>query len=403
MVSPAPRLLPPPPLLPPLLLLSMATHAAAAAQSPYLPPPWPANWALNESTYVFSDTADGDARFGLTAFGWAFNKTTVSPHDHHEAAKITAEALRVKAANPSARVLMYLNLELGLGWYDTEAAAQSADPSLFLRYTNGSVIHSDAGPTMIQTFWDYREANVTAYWLEHILAPIVASGSPVDGVLFDDCSGFPNEHASVATAAGIGPAEVAVIKAATFRALVNFTHFLASHGKYSAVYEGMDPTDTNLSRFIYVGTPSNSSASQCVSSMQVRSFWIRVQWTISPAETRDCLGSCVECCQLFKLPTLYLPATIIFDLIQYLSASCVGLTSTFNFCRWVPAGPAQAECERQTVHHDSHRLPLHLARGEYGPTIQREARCLPDWAKPTRLLRPLRSVRWHGRAEHELP
>ena len=156
---------------------------------------------------------------------------------------------------------------LSQGWYDHEATAQTADPSLFLRFPNGTLINCDVGTTMRQTFWDYREPNVTAYWVGHILAPIVASAA-VDGVLFDDCSGFPNEHASVATAAGISPAEVANIKAATFRAAVNFTHYLASHGKYSAIYEGMDPKDEQLSRFIFLGTPSNSSKAACVASMQ---------------------------------------------------------------------------------------------------------------------------------------
>jgi hypothetical protein len=251
----------------PLALPLLFAVASATTGSPYLPPAWPANWAIKDSTYVFTDTATGDARFGLAAFGWAFNKTTVHPFSHHEAAKITSEAARVKARNPGARVLMYLNLELGLGWYDDEAQAQQSDPSLFLRYPNGTMISSSPGPTMIQTFWDFREPNVTTYWLQHILAPVVASAA-VDGVLFDDCTGFPNEHASVAKAAGIGPVEIARIRAATFMALTTFTHYLASHGKYSAVYEGMDPTDVQLSRFIYVGTPSNSSAPKCVASMQ---------------------------------------------------------------------------------------------------------------------------------------
>lgn len=265
------------------LVTSAQVHVAAGvlpvdASSPYLPPPWEPNWLLKDSTYVFSDTAEGDARFGLTAFGWAFNKTTTSPYNHHEAAKITMEAARVKARNPSARVLMYLNLELGLGWYDSEAAAQKADPSLFLRYPNGTMISDSPGPTMVQTFWDFRQPNVTQYWTEHILRPLIVDSDTVDGVLFDDCAGFPNEHVDIAKAAGIGPMEIAQIKAATLTALINFTHYLASNGKYSAIYEQScggtapgSPRDAMLSRFVYVGTPSNSSTSQCVSSMLVSS------------------------------------------------------------------------------------------------------------------------------------
>ena len=107
-------------MLPHLLLALAAAGAAAGAgagaapSTPFLPPSWPANWAIKDSTYVFTDTAQGDARFGLTAFGWAFNKTTALPFSHGEATKIIAEAKRVKTRNPSARVLMYLNLELGL-------------------------------------------------------------------------------------------------------------------------------------------------------------------------------------------------------------------------------------------------------------------------------------------------
>ena len=43
------------------------------------------------------------------------------------------------------------------------------------------------------------------------------------------------------------------------------SHFLAANGKYAAVYEGMDPTDAVLSRFIYTSPPPNSSAAACAS------------------------------------------------------------------------------------------------------------------------------------------
>lgn len=194
----------------------------------------------------------------------------------------------------------YLNLELGLGWYDSEAAAQKADPSLFLRYRNGTVISDSPGPTMIQTFWDFREPNVTTYWLERILRPLIVESQTVDGVLFDDCAGFPNEHADIAKAAGIGPAQVAAIKAATLTALINFTHYIASHGKYSAIYETScggtppgDPRDEMLSRFFYVGTPSNSSASECVSSMEVRpACAVRNGWLRRASRGSDWLYNC---------------------------------------------------------------------------------------------------------------
>ena len=77
-------------LLPHLLMALALALAAAAPSTPFLPPSWPANWGVKDSTYVCTDRAQGDARFGLTAFGWAFNKTTALPFSHGEATKIIA-------------------------------------------------------------------------------------------------------------------------------------------------------------------------------------------------------------------------------------------------------------------------------------------------------------------------
>ena len=194
-----------------------------------------AAWDIAESTYVFTDTAQGDARSASPRLAGRSTRR-LSPREPPRGCQDHGGGGPRQGSNPRARVLG-LNLELGLGWYDSEAEAQAASPSLFIRDANGTVINCSAGPTMIQTFWDFREPNVTAYWLQHILAPIAASPT-VDGVLFDDYD--YNEHADVAKAAGIGPAEIAGIRAATFQALTTFTHFLAKRA-IPAVYEGWTP------------------------------------------------------------------------------------------------------------------------------------------------------------------
>ena len=134
----------------------------------------------------------------------------------------------------------------------------ASQKALFLQWPNGTVMHCDAFDvgTKIQTFWDYRNPAVSEFWIEKLLNPVIASNQ-VDGVLFDDVSGLPNEHDDVRKR--FNPQEINEIKAATFSAIARFTHLLASHGKYSLVYEGMDPTDQELSRFVFIQAPMNTS------------------------------------------------------------------------------------------------------------------------------------------------
>lgn len=102
---------------------------------PYLPPSWDANSGLAEAARIFTDTAQYDARFGLAA---AFNTTSAAPASHHEAAKIAAQAARVKARNPRARGLMYLNLELalaGAGTMQRQPHSSFALPAVYGRHS----------------------------------------------------------------------------------------------------------------------------------------------------------------------------------------------------------------------------------------------------------------------------
>ena len=266
----------------PFLLVAASLATLLRTSTAVVPPAWTPTYALNESLFVFHDVDSGAAEstFGLVVYGWAFEKAS-APADAGELQKIDAQAARVKATNPRARIMTYLNLELGLGWYDQERRAQEEHPGLFLAWKgNGSMIHSDAGPTMVQTWWDYRQSATLDYWHSEMLRSVIQSKS-LDGVLFDDVSGFPNEHKDVASA--FTPAETAHIKNKTLKAAANFTQALAGAGKYSCIYEGMDPTDNELARFTFLTVPpkpthpdpatggslsSPANASACVAAMR---------------------------------------------------------------------------------------------------------------------------------------
>ena len=65
------------------------------------------------------------------------------------------------------------------------------------------------------------------------------------------------------------------IQGATFSALINLTYFLQLHGKYSAVYEGLelDPDFSLLAAFRFISTPSATSKDECVSTLNKAIKW----------------------------------------------------------------------------------------------------------------------------------
>jgi hypothetical protein len=237
-----------------LLALAAAAAATTAAAvppllAPILTPAWPGTFNTSESTFAFIDSADrtgtatpfGDERFGAVVYGWAFDKGA-APADHGELAKITEQCAANKKLNPRQRCFTYLNLELALGWYTSERAVQdntTLSHELLIKASNGTVLYDSPGPTMLQAFWDYRSPAVIEYWKNVILAQVVASPH-LDGVLYDDVTGFPNEHPVMAKAfcepgaynitTQSCPAVLAV-RAATHAAISTLTHHLAGEKK----------------------------------------------------------------------------------------------------------------------------------------------------------------------------
>ena len=123
---------------------------------PPLAPPFPPTWRLNESTIIHTSNLSGwtdtvaAAKYGVVSFDWNNAKAIWLKPNRSESTceeTLVEQARRVKAARPSARVLVYRNAMFALQWLKSERAVMY-DPQyagFFLHDRSGKIINGPAG------------------------------------------------------------------------------------------------------------------------------------------------------------------------------------------------------------------------------------------------------------------
>ncbi len=171
----------------------------AVPEYPPLAPPFPPTWKLNESTIIHTSNLSGwtntaaAAKYGVISFDWNNAKAIWLKANHNESTceeTLLEQARRVKAARPSARVLVYRNCMYALQWLESERAVMY-DPAyagFFLQDKNGQIINHKA-PDGDQFLWNYTNASAVAYKRDVVIGGPRGVGAPnglISGIFLDD-------------------------------------------------------------------------------------------------------------------------------------------------------------------------------------------------------------------------
>jgi hypothetical protein len=166
---------------------------------PPLAPPFPNTWKLNGSTIIHTSNLSGwtdtamAAKYGVVSFDWNNAKAIWLKSNRREStceATLIEQARRVKAARPSARVLVYRNCMYALEWLESERAVMY-DPhyaGFFLHGKDGKIINHEAHEGD-QFLWNYTNASAAAYKMDVVIGGPRGVGAPdglIDGIFLDD-------------------------------------------------------------------------------------------------------------------------------------------------------------------------------------------------------------------------
>ena len=203
---------------------------------PCPPPAWHPQWSLTKSTVMQPwcagpDVPDITHPWGLVSLAWDCARVG-------EEAATVARCARLKAAGLVDRCFMYHNMELALGWIESQAAAMY-DPSssgYFLSWPNGTTYNEMEGGARgngsfgDQYFIDFRNASAAAWYVESVVGSV--SETAVDGSFSDDVTGVPAEHPEVGKNCNLTGAELADLQFATQATNSALIYALVAAGKY---------------------------------------------------------------------------------------------------------------------------------------------------------------------------
>eukprot|EP01050_Picozoa_sp_SAG11_P004927 SAG11_NODE_328_length_10690_cov_25.464357_4_plen_928_part_00 len=257
----------PPPLPPPL---------PPPRPTPLLRPSWAPTYSMSRSTYTgyldlnYSGLANSTvlaaaSRYGLVTVSWnqdiCHNARVSSPRSAcafaHADGSLRAQAARIRALNPTTRVLLYRNCALGMSTYG-EQCRKMYDPA-FARWwlrshdsKTGPFLNSGIDPTkgdgdngqrgsicpgppaqrkQDQYLLDYRNASARQFLVDD-LKGLVAGGA--DGIWLDDTHAF-NEHKD--EEAGYSAAAIAAIGSGLKSAAEQAMRELVAAGKWVYHFE----------------------------------------------------------------------------------------------------------------------------------------------------------------------
>jgi hypothetical protein len=138
---------------------------------------------------------------------------------------------RLKAAGMTQRCCIYHNMELALGWLESQAKVMD-DPTkadYFLRYPNGT-IYAENIVFGRQWFWDHRNEAASDYFVSSMVESL--QGADVDCTFTDDTRGLPAEHPAVVGKIGMTPQELSELQRATALSYDKLLVALVAAGKY---------------------------------------------------------------------------------------------------------------------------------------------------------------------------
>lgn len=212
--------------------------APAPAPGPRPPPRpnpgqiWPANWNLTESHGMSYIEPSRAVRFAanqsfiklerpqaLVGLDWTvsvgewFTKQGGAKHAKCEAVS-RENCRRIKAAGMAQRCCIYHNMELALGWLESQATAMDdpAKADYFLQYPNGTVYAEDIVFGR-QWFWDHRNEAASNYFVSSVVESL--QGAEADCTFTDDTGGLPAEHPAVVGKIKMTPQELEELQRAT--------------------------------------------------------------------------------------------------------------------------------------------------------------------------------------------
>lgn len=174
---------------------------------PFAPPPWTPNWNLTESTTI---QPSGDTYFmpnhtwGLVSLDWSVARSVwfANGRNHTDCEAVSTEGCRrLKAAGKATRCFIYHNMELALGWEESQRRVMydPATADFFLQYTDGKghkngTIYQEDIQWGDQFFWDFTNPKAAEYFINATVASL--DDPAVDGTFTDDVGGVPQEHGS---------------------------------------------------------------------------------------------------------------------------------------------------------------------------------------------------------------
>ena len=237
-------------------------------------PPWPAAYAMNESTVVQPCNASGywsypGVQFGLLSFDWSNAKEVWSqnPDDKTNCSEMLVEqARRIKQSSQNrTRVFVYRNFELALEWIRGQRSAMldQSKQDFFLRYQTGpkagEVYDESQFNGLKQFFWNFTNPEAVEFFISEATGPDAIGNVWVDGIFTDDVDGTFQEHGAAARAMGLTAAEQLAIVNANNAAYDKIIEALVAAGGYDWQAFGSEDGTSGL---------LPSSASNCAATMR---------------------------------------------------------------------------------------------------------------------------------------
>ena len=210
----------------------------------YIEPSRTVRFAANQS---FITLARPQALIGLdwtVSVGEWFTKPGGANHTKCEAVS-RENCRRIKAAGMTQRCCIYHNMELALGWLESQAKAMD-DPSkadYFLQYTDGNgrkngTIYSEDIEFGRQWWWDHTNEEASDYFVSSLVESL--QGSEADCTFTDDTKGLPAEHPAVVGKINMTPQQLEELQRATALSYDKLLVALVAAGKYD--WQAFRPT-----------------------------------------------------------------------------------------------------------------------------------------------------------------
>ena len=226
-------------------MLAAALTGMMLAAAP-LPPTWPPNWNLTESTMIqpsgddFFDKATTHP-WGLVSLDWSVARSVWMRNGRNstDCEAVSREGCRrLKASGKAARCFIYHNMELALEWEETQRRVMynSSTAKYFLQYTDGKgnkngTIYAENIAFGDQFFWDYTNPAAANFFVSSVVESV--SYPEVDGTFTDDVGGLPEEHGSVVTRINMTAAQLKTLRSATTSTHEALVAALLKAGKFN--------------------------------------------------------------------------------------------------------------------------------------------------------------------------